>query len=73
MLVTKLRISGDNGLVPAGRYFAQLAENLRANNVRDAAALEKAEAQERRLEMRYRKSAAASVRPRSTIENIACA
>ena len=32
MQVTKLRIANDNGLVPAGRYFAHLAEALRQAN-----------------------------------------
>jgi hypothetical protein len=29
MQVTKFRAANDNGLVPAGRYFARLAEGLR--------------------------------------------
>lgn len=36
MQVTKLRASSDaNGLVPAGRYFAQLSKNLRIANARE--------------------------------------
>ncbi len=55
MQVNKLRIAGD-GPVPAGRYFAQIAENLRAQNMLAAAEATRAEAGERRLEARYRKS-----------------
>ena len=55
MQVNKLRIPSD-GPVPAGRYFAAIAENLRAQNMRAAAEVTRAEAQERRLEARYRKT-----------------
>lgn len=60
MQVTKLRVSG-NGPIPAGRYFSAIAENLRAQNVREAAEVSRAEAQERRLEARYRKQRKAPV------------
>lgn len=53
MQVTKLRVANDNGLVPAGRYFAQLAEGLREVNERAAAVVDAYEEQERRLERRY--------------------
>jgi hypothetical protein len=54
MQVNKLRI-GTEGPVPAGRYFAQIAENLRAQNMRAAAEATRAETQERRIEARYRR------------------
>lgn len=60
MNVTKLRVSGQGqGLVPAGRYFEKLAQDLRAANEADAARQEKLDAQDRRLEARYRKASAA--------------
>ncbi|MFT3728474.1 MAG: hypothetical protein QM759_11675 [Terricaulis sp.] len=55
MQVNKLRISTD-GPVPAGRYFAAIAENLRAQNLRAATDVTRAEAQERRVETRYRRT-----------------
>jgi hypothetical protein len=61
MQVTKLRVANDNGLVPAGRYFARLAEGLREANERAAAIVDVYEEQERRLERRY------SVKRRDTI------
>ncbi len=60
MQVTKIRIADQNGLVPAGAYFSRLADNLRAANARDAAALEKAETRERKLEARYRRTRGAA-------------
>ena len=53
MQVTKLRFANDNGLVPAGRYFARLAEELREANQRAAAVGDAYEVQERKLEGRY--------------------
>jgi hypothetical protein len=53
MQVTKLRGANDNGLVPAGRTFARLAEGLRRANERAAAILDVYEEHERRLERRY--------------------
>ena len=61
MQVTKLRIANDNGLVPAGRYFARLAEDLRAANERAAAVLDVYEEQERKLETRSRRKVASPV------------
>ena len=55
MQVTKLRVANDNGLVPAGRYFARLADNLRAANERAAAIVDEYEAQERKIEACFRK------------------
>jgi hypothetical protein len=40
MPVTKPRAANDNGLVPAGHYFARLAEGLRNVNERAAAVVE---------------------------------
>jgi hypothetical protein len=60
MNVHKLRVSAqDQGLVPAGRYFEKLAQELRAANESEAARREKLDAQDRRLEARYRKASAA--------------
>lgn len=50
MHVTKLRAANDNGLVPAGHYFARLADDLRA-----AAIVDEYEAQERKIEACFRK------------------
>lgn len=50
MHVTKLRAANDNGLVPAGHYFARLTDNLRA-----AAIVDEYEAQERKIEACFRK------------------
>jgi hypothetical protein len=61
MQVTKLRVANDNGLVPAGRYFARLAESLRDANGRAAAVLDIYEAQEREAERRH------TIRRRDTI------
>ena len=51
MQVTKLRFADDNGLIPAGAYFARLADTLRTANARGA----DAEERERNLETRYRR------------------
>jgi hypothetical protein len=66
MQVVKLRVANDNGLVPAGRYFARLAEGLRGANERAAAVLDIYEAQERKLEARHRRKAASPVPARRT-------
>lgn len=60
MHVTKIRITDESGLVPAGAYFARLAKDLSA-----AAATEKAEERKRKVEARYR-CAAAPLRSRAT-------
>ena len=57
MQVTKLRIANDNGLVPAGRYFARIAEALRAANERAAAVVDIYEEQTRAADVRTRKTA----------------
>jgi hypothetical protein len=40
MQVAKLRVANDNGFAPAGRYFARIAEGLRAANERAAAVVD---------------------------------
>jgi hypothetical protein len=35
MHIAKLRVRDETGLVPAGRYFEQLAKNLRTANARE--------------------------------------
>jgi hypothetical protein len=60
MNVNKLRVSAqDQGLAPVGRYFEKLAQNLRDANAQEEARREKLEAQDRRLEARYRRASAA--------------
>ena len=57
MHVTKLRAStGAGGLVPAGRYFEQLAQNLRTANAREHT---RRAAEDRELEDLYRRASAA--------------
>lgn len=57
MQVIKLRIANDNGLVPAGRYFARLADGLREANARAAAVVDIYDEQERTPGARNRKTA----------------
>lgn len=60
MRIEKLRgAADDNGLVPAGAYFARLARGLAEANEREAAMREKLDAEDRRLEARYRRASAA--------------
>jgi hypothetical protein len=54
MPVTKPRAANDNGLVPAGHYFARLAEGLRNVNERAAAVVDVYEEAERKFEDRHR-------------------
>ena len=62
MQVQKLRYAAqDNGLVPAGRYFAKLAQSLRDANEQEAARREQREAQERKLEARHRRNRSAGL------------
>lgn len=58
MHVSKLRIER-NGLVPAGRYFTALAQSLEDANEREAERRERLDAEDRRLEARYRRASAA--------------
>lgn len=44
MHIAKLRVRDETGLVPAGRYFQQVAKSLRAANAREHA---RAEAEDR--------------------------
>jgi hypothetical protein len=61
MQVAKLRILDTHGLVPAGRYFEQLAKSLRAANAANAATAEKKpapeqlQAQRRQLQLETRR------------------
>lgn len=60
MNVNKLRVSAQHqGLIPAGSYFEKLAQSLRDANAQDAARQDKLDAQDRRLETRYRRASAA--------------
>jgi hypothetical protein len=60
MQVQKLRGSAeDNGLVPAGQYFARLARDLETASARETTMREKLDAEDRRLEARYRRASAA--------------
>lgn len=57
MQVTKLRAStNDDGLVPAGAYFATLSRKLQDANAREDAIRAKLDAEDRGLEARYRRS-----------------
>ena len=59
MQVTKLRARSDaNGFVPMGQYFARIAEQLEAANISDAARQAKLDAEDARLEARYRRASA---------------
>lgn len=59
MQVQKLRgnVSID-GLIPAGRYFEQLAANLRETNEREAQRRRALDAEDRELEALYRRASA---------------
>ena len=57
MQVAKLRVANDNGLAPAGRYFARIADELRRANERAAEVVDIYEEQERASEPRRRKTA----------------
>jgi hypothetical protein len=67
MQVAKLRPVNDNGLAPAGRYFARIAKGLREANERAAAVVDIYEEQERELETRSRRKAASPVPTRCTL------
>ncbi len=68
MRISKLRCgAGDeSGFVPMGAYFEKLAANLRDANAIEAERREALDAEDRRLEARYRR--ASSARARSTNE-----
>lgn len=59
MQVTKFVSADNNGLVPAGRYFAQLARGLEDANERQTVRRAKLDAEDRWLEARYRLASAA--------------
>jgi hypothetical protein len=50
MHIAKLRVRDETGLVPAGRYFGQLAKNLRTANTREVTRRANGDAQDRALE-----------------------
>jgi hypothetical protein len=56
MHIAKLRVRDETGLVPAGRYFEQLAKNLRTANARE----QTREAEDRALEALHRHSSRAA-------------
>jgi hypothetical protein len=58
MHIAKLRVRDETGLVPAGRYFEQLAKTLRTANARE----QTREAEDRTLEALHRHSSRASLR-----------
>jgi hypothetical protein len=57
MHIAKLRVRDETGLVPAGRYFEQLAKNLRTANGRN----QTREAEDRALDALHRHSTRASL------------
>lgn len=57
MHIQKLRAR--NGLVPAGAYFAHLAQALEDAHAREAAVQDALDEEDRRLEARYRRASAA--------------
>jgi hypothetical protein len=66
MQVTKLRVANELGPVPAGRYFEQLAQNLRVANAANEARRAREEAREEKLEARYRRASASRAGPTLT-------
>lgn len=59
MQVQKLRGAADkNGLIPAAKFFAQLAAKLEVANVREATRHAELDDEDRRLEARYRRASA---------------
>ena len=59
MQVTKLRARSEtNGLVPMGQYFARVAAELEDANAREAKLHAKLDAEDARLEARYRRASA---------------
>lgn len=60
MQVTKLRARSETtGLVPVGQYFARIAAELEEASVREAKLQAKLDAEDARLEARYRRASAA--------------
>jgi hypothetical protein len=58
MQIAKLRVADENGLVPAGAYFKQLASGLRDANGRETARRETQDAEDHKLEARHRRMSA---------------
>jgi hypothetical protein len=56
MQIAKLRVRDATGLVPAGRYFEQLAKSLRTANAREYTRT--GDAEDRALEASYRRAPA---------------
>jgi hypothetical protein len=56
MHIAKLRVRDETGLIPAGRYFQQLAKTLRTANARE----QSRQAEERSLEGLHRHSSRAA-------------
>lgn len=59
MHIAKLRVRDETGLVPAGRYFQQLATSLRGANAREQTRSALLDAEDRDLEACYRRASAA--------------
>lgn len=71
MQVTKLRARSETtGLVPVGQYFAHIAAELEEASVREAKLQAKLDAEDARLETRYRRASAARANtyPRSEVQ-----
>lgn len=59
MHIAKLRVRDETGLVPAGRYFEQLAKTLRTANAREVTRNANGDALDRALEGLYRHASTA--------------
>jgi hypothetical protein len=67
MRVSKLRAAGaDDGLIPVGAYFERLAADFRSANAIAAARQDTLNAEDARLEARYRRASSARARPPET-------
>jgi hypothetical protein len=63
MHIAKLRVRDETGLIPAGRYFEQLAKSLRTANAREHTRIVRDDAGDRGLEALYRRASAARSGP----------
>lgn len=63
MRISKLRCGAEDSFVPMGAYFERLASNLRDANAIEAARREALDAEDARLEARYRRASSARTRP----------
>lgn len=59
MRISKLRCGAEDSFVPMGAYFERLASNLRDANAIEAARREALDAEDARLEARYRRASSA--------------